>query len=290
MGAMTIRLAIAARTDVGRVRRRNEDALLVANLPGDPLEVGHGVVRFEVSERGALLVVSDGMGGHKAGDVASALTVSSVHRELVERTSLPGPEARVESAVVRANREVLAAGGAANRSGMGSTLTAIVIDGERAHVAQVGDSRAYLLRGGVIRQLTHDQSMVQVLVDTGEIAPEEAQKSPMRNVLLQALGQRPNIKVALATLALRDRDCLLLCSDGLSGKLSPEEIRDAVLSSPSLDVAAERLIGTANERGGEDNITVLLAGVGGGAPPLDSGERISDTFQVLTTFDPTGKR
>ena len=282
---MATRLAVAARTDVGRVRQTNEDALLVADLAAGPRMPEQGVARFEVGERGALLAVSDGMGGHKGGEVASAMTLDSVHKELVERTSLVEAE-RVKSAVERANRDVLAAGTSPAYDKMGATLTAVLVQGVQAHIGQIGDSRAYLLRDGNIRQVTHDQSYVQVLLDAGALDAEEAKSSPMKNILLQALGQTPNIKVALGSLELRNRDCLLLCSDGLYNKLTLEELRDTVLGSPSLDVACERLVTMANERGGEDNITALLAGVGGDVPAAPAGERISDTFHVLTTFDP----
>ena len=130
------------------------------------------------------------------------------------------------------------------------------------------------------------------MIDAGALSPDEIDASPMKNVLLQAIGQTPDVKVALASLALRQRDCLLLCSDGLWGKVSADEIRGVVLSSTTLDAAADRLLALANERGGEDNITVLLAGVSGDLVPVGPEERISDTFQVLATFDgpPTSVR
>jgi serine/threonine protein phosphatase PrpC len=287
---MPTRLAIAARTDVGRVRAQNEDAFLISDLSTGPKDPGLGVIRFEVGARGALLALSDGMGGHANGEVASALSLSSFHNALTARMSIVDADARVKVAMETANRDVLEAAGTRSHSKMGATLSAILVQDDKAHIAQVGDSRAYLLRGGAIRQVTHDQSFVQMLLDTKVMSEEEAKSSPMKNVLMQALGQQPTIEVALGMLALRNRDCLLLCSDGLWGKLSPEEMRDAVLTSPTLDVACERMVHTANDRGGDDNITVVLAGCGGDLLGLATGERISDTFQVLTTFEPKVKR
>ncbi len=282
---MTLRLTVAARTDVGRMRRINEDALLVADVQGGAVEAVPGVRRFEVGPRGALLAVSDGMGGHKAGEVASALTLASLYRALAGTAAPSDPDALVERAVEVANRDVYEASHQAGRERMGATLTAILVDEAGAHIAEIGDSRAYLLRGGVIQQVTRDQSYVQVLLDAGAIAPEDVPHSPMRSVILQAMGQKPSVAVALGRLALRRRDCLLLCTDGLSGPVGPDELRDVVLSSPSLDAACERLVALANERGGKDNITVLLAGVGGDLPPPSPGESIDDTLDVLRAFD-----
>lgn len=282
---MPLRLTVAARTDVGRVRRVNEDAFLVAHVAGDALDAGPGVCRVAVGPRGALLAVSDGMGGHKAGDVASAMTLSSLQRALAGSAAPADGDALVERAVEAANRDVYEAALQPGHEKMGATLTAVLVDEAGAHIAEIGDSRAYLIRGGAIQQVTRDQSYVQVLLDAGAIDPDEAASSPMRNVILQAMGQKPNVEAALGRLALRQRDCLLLCTDGLSGALSPEELRDVVLSSPGLDVACERLVDLANERGGQDNITVLLAGVSGDLPAPAPGESIDDTLAVLRTFD-----
>ena len=171
---------------------------------------------------------------------------------------------------------------------MGATLTAVFVHAGQAFIAEVGDSRAYLIRNGSLCQLTHDQSMVQLLVDSGVIEADQAAESPIRNIILQAMGNQPNVKVALGQLQLRDRDCLVLCSDGLTVHLTDDEIRDVVLSSGRPEVATKQLIDLANERGGKDNITVVVAGVGGGLAAPATGETINDTFQVLTTFEPPG--
>jgi len=164
----------------------------------------------------------------------------------------------------------------------------VFVHAGQAYIAEVGDSRAYLIRAGTMCQLTHDQSMVQVLVDSGVIAPEQAETSPIRNIILQAMGNQPNLKVALTRLELRDRDCFVLCSDGLTTMVHDDEIRDLVLASGRPEIAAKQLVDLANERGGKDNITVVLAGVGGGLTPPSADETIDDTFEVLSTFTVPG--
>jgi serine/threonine protein phosphatase PrpC len=173
---------------------------------------------------------------------------------------------------------------------MGATLTAVHLTGRTAYVVEVGDSRAYLLRSGTIRQLTHDQSVAQLLMDSGALQPEDAKTSPMRNMLAQAMGHNSAVQVALGKLDLRDRDCLLLCSDGLTGRVTDDEIRSTVLGSKNLGAACERLVALANERGGEDNVTVVLAGIGGDLPPANPDERVSRTYEILETFAPPGRQ
>jgi protein phosphatase len=168
---------------------------------------------------------------------------------------------------------------------MGATLTAVYVRGMAAYVSEVGDSRAYLLRAGLITQLTKDQSYVQMLVDSGAVDPDRAQSLPFRNVILQAMGHQPDVIVALGRLELRHRDCLLLCSDGLSNELSDTEIREVFLASPDLASAADNLVGLANERGGRDNATVVLTGVGGDLPAPGPREGIDKTYRIIETFE-----
>lgn len=269
------------------VRRANEDAFLVADLSSGAIAVESSVVRFEVGARGALLAVSDGMGGHDAGEVASSLTLESLLDDLLRDGAQVSPDARVERAVEVANKAVFAAGEArGKKKRMGATLTALFIQGANAYIAEIGDSRAYILRSGEIRLVTRDQSFVQSLLDAGGLSPGEAEGHPMRNVLLQAIGQRRDVTVALGHLALRNRDCLILCTDGLWGLVGETEIRDVILAAGTLDAASDRLVALANERGGTDNVTVLLAGVAGDVPEAPRDERISETFDVLKTFGP----
>jgi serine/threonine protein phosphatase PrpC len=281
---MTVNLTVCGQTDVGRVRRMNEDALVIADLTGGSVLQEQRIARFEVGQRGVLLAVSDGVGGNQAGEVASALVVESLRRSM---TKLPAqsPDALMEAAAKRANREVWQAAHHPGRENMGATLTAVFIQGAVAHIAEVGDSRAYLLRGGVMAQVTKDQSYVQLLVEKGGLTPEEAKRTGLSNVILQAMGQAPDVTVAMGRLDLRQRDCFILCSDGLSNKLGAEELRTIVVSSRRLDAACAQMVVLAKQRGGEDNITVVVAAVSGDLPPLVAGENIADTLEVLQEYD-----
>ena len=279
-------LRVAASTDVGRVRKNNEDAFVVANLDDDGPATMSGARRISVGDRGVLLAVSDGMGGAKAGEVASAIVVDTLRRELAGAPPSASRRSVLTAAVESAHRAVEEAARAdKKRSGMGATLTAVFVRGDSAYIAEVGDSRAYLLRRGVLKQLTKDQSLAQVLIDKGALDPANADDMPFKNVILQAMGRGKKVQVALARLSLRARDCLLLCSDGLTRHLSDEVIRDVVLPAPRLDLACRTLVDLANDAGGGDNITVILAGVGGTQEPVRSGDRITRTFQVLTSFE-----
>jgi PPM family protein phosphatase len=282
---MSIYLRVYGQTDVGRVRKVNEDSFVVADLSGGNLLPEKQPARFEVRERGVLLAVSDGMGGEKAGEVASAVVIESLRRSLAGQSTPPANDALFERAVVQANRDVWDAAHQPGREKMGATLTAVFVHAGIAYIAEVGDSRAYLVRGGEITQVTHDQSYVQLLLDAGVIKPEEADKSPFRSVILQAMGQKPDVSVALGKLELRQRDCFVLCSDGLSNKVEPEELKTAILTSPNLPAACNKLVALANERGGEDNITLIVAGVGGDLPPCRAGESVADTLEILKEFE-----
>ena len=280
-----IYLRVVGRTDIGNVRSNNEDSFVVADLSGNGLALSsESDGRFNVGDRGVLLAVSDGMGGLAAGEVASALVVEGLAPAIREgRASAPGEEL-LDASVQKVNTRVWKE---AQQKGvrMGATLTAVYVDGPVAWIAEVGDSRAYLIRAGNIVQLTKDQSLVQSLLDAGAISQEEAAHSPHRGVILQAMGHEPEVSAALGRLELRARDCLVLCSDGLTTHLSDEDIRATVLSSPDLPIACRRLVALAKERGGHDNITVLLGGVDGPLPmPRVSKTDIGETFEVVRQF------
>lgn len=272
-------------TDVGVVRKNNEDAFLIADLEREET-ADRPWHEAAVSQRGILLAVSDGMGGAAAGEIASALTVGSLRQWLGEDHQGVGTQVLIKEAVEEANRNVFDAAQDNERRGMGATLTAVLVRGKMAHIAEVGDSRAYLIRGGRIRQVTRDQSYVQLLVEQGVVTREQAEKSPHRNVILQAMGHRGDIVVALGRLELRGGDTFVLCSDGLSGKVSESEMRDIVESSTDFPEAATRMIAIANERGGEDNITVVLARVSGsGVPAAEPTDGITRTLQSIQDVD-----
>ncbi|HSQ24618.1 MAG TPA: PP2C family serine/threonine-protein phosphatase [Pyrinomonadaceae bacterium] len=276
-----------AKTDVGRVRRGNEDNFLLLDLSttrtwsgSDGPENPEDLRRFDVGEKGLVLVVSDGMGGALAGDVASRMAIEAV-RDVLMGNNTNGPECDPDSSLVdclkhatmQANRNIHYKSLEDSRcSGMGATLTGAAVKDDKLDLIQVGDSRAYVMRVQQIRLATKDQSLVQQLVDVGQISEAEAETHMFRNVILQALGAQNELTPATARIQLRQGDMLLLCSDGLSGKLRNEEIREIVSAAESLGAACSALVAEANNRGGEDNITVVLARFTGeelGAPNDD---------------------
>jgi len=282
---MPIHLTVYGQTDTGLVRPSNEDAFVIADLTGGSLLSEPRIARFDVGQQGVLLAVSDGMGGHAAGEVASALVVESLQRSMIKHSGEARDEL-LEKAVLQANRDVWEAAHYPGREHMGATLTAVFIHGGVAHIAEVGDSRAYLLRNGNVLQVTRDQTYAQLLVDAGAISPQDAKKAGINSVILQAMGLKPDVMVALGRLELRDRDAFILCSDGLSNKANIGELRDLVLTSPQLDVACARMIDLAKQRGGEDNVTVIVAGVDGDLPQPIATESLLQTLQVLKEFKP----
>jgi protein phosphatase len=249
---MMMRISAAGRTEVGCVRRHNEDNFLL-----EP-ELG-------------LFVVADGLGGHAAGEVASRIVVDRIgdfigHTAERDRTWPVEYEAdlsydgnRLKAALlladqgiqddIRANPE---------RESMGSTVVASLVHGDRMTLVHVGDSRAYLLNPDGIQQVTRDHSWVADQVASGALTPEEARRHPFRNVITQALGNGGELDVAIQELQVNELDRLLLCSDGLSGMVQDEEIWEIVHKAPDVDAAAGELIAKAMENGGEDNITVVL--------------------------------
>jgi len=266
-----IRLTVFGRTDVGKVRANNEDAFVVSDLTAVPsIHAMASSVLFEVENRGILLAVSDGMGGEHAGEVASALALHALRQGMTTVTATSA-EAALRACVERANHEVWAASSAPGRAGMGATLTAVLVLGTNAYIAEIGDSRAYLLRAGRLFPLTRDQSLVQRLVDNGSLTRQQADTCEYKNVILQAMGIKPDVVVALNRLPLRRGDRFLLCSDGLSGKVSDDEMEAVMVASEALESACTKLIDMALQRGGEDNVTVLLAEVDGESVPALTG-------------------
>lgn len=263
--AKPIKIRVFGQTDVGKTRDHNEDNYLVADLTRKDATLPEGEREYEMGERGLLLMVADGMGGAAAGELASEMATSTIYNQLLtawlQESEVTGQRFayRLKEAVEAANLEIhsYAKAHPENR-GMGTTTTCVGILGEHLYVTQVGDSRAYLVRGGEAIQLTKDQSLMQRLVEAGELTEEEAAHSERRNIILQALGPDPKIKVDLTHQDIRRGDLLVLCSDGLSGQVKREEIaREA--SGGDLRTACARLVAMANDRGGPDNITVLMA-------------------------------
>lgn len=257
---------VFGRTDVGRTREHNEDAFVVADLTTGNATLQPEVRTHEVGERGTLFMVADGMGGAAAGELASQMATDVVLGELTnawmtsEEADAETFAASLRAAAESANAHIheYATKHPENR-GMGSTATIAGLLEDTLFLAQIGDSRGYLVRGGVARQITKDQSLVQRLVEAGEITQEEAELSERRNIILQALGPDPNVKIDLTYQQVRKGDILILCSDGLSSQVRTEDIGKVVAEEPDLVAVCKRLIDMANEAGGPDNITVVAA-------------------------------
>lgn len=274
-------IELAARTDTGLVRQNNEDALLAADLKTG-LDLGSN---YTGESEAFLLAVSDGMGGQRSGEVASQITLQSLLDRMLRTFGKAAPYDRLVQAVEDANYKVYKESGRKHEySGMGATLTAALIEDGNCYIAEVGDSRAYLLRRGRIKQLTTDQSLISLFISRGLLTKEEAERSSHRGMLLQAIGVKEEIEVAVTSFPLQRGDCLVLCSDGLSNKLDEAEILGA-LSAQTLSQACEQMVELAKERGGEDNISLLLARLSGDG--LGTGEaKITTTLKVLSSFDP----
>src|SRR5438094_4642979 len=262
---------VFGRTDVGRTREHNEDAFVVCDLTTGNATLQPEVRRHTLGPKGTMFMVADGMGGAAAGEIASAMAVEVVLGEMKERwmaADTHDPEQFVRSirrATVAANQQIHAfASSHTEYRGMGTTATVAGLLGDTLYVAQVGDSRAYIIRDGVARQITKDQSLMQKLIEAGELTEEEAAQSERRNIILQALGPEAMIKVDLTHQQVRRGDILVLCSDGLSGQVGKDEIARVISEEDDLVSACKRLIDRANEAGGPDNITVILARFEGG--------------------------
>jgi len=235
-----MRLVFAAATDVGRMRKNNEDSYLSSK---------------------PVAAVADGMGGHSAGEVASAIAIEEL-AALGDRGPWENETAATDDlkqAILRANRRIREMAASDHKlNGMGTTLVALLEDGDMVHVANVGDSRGYLLRQGELSQVTVDHSLVQELVDDGRLSPEDAERHPQRSVITRALGIDPEVEFDLFTYKLQVGDRLLLCSDGLSDVVGTTQIRNVLLRVRSPQKAARQLVTVANEQGGPDNITVIV--------------------------------
>ena len=230
----TMPRSYAARSDVGSVREHNEDSYLVKT---------------------PLFVVADGMGGHEAGEVASNIAVTTMEAHAPKSTS---PEA-LAAAVIKANEAVLrGAQDGTGKPGMGTTLTAAFVFEDEATIAQVGDSRAYLLHDGQLQRITRDHSLVADLIEQGRLTEAEARFHPQRSVITRALGSDPHMQPDLYTLHIEEGDRLLLCSDGLCSMISDEDIEEILLDNPAPAHACDALVEEAIIAGGLDNVTVIV--------------------------------
>lgn len=244
----------AEKTDSGRLRRNNEDSLLA---------------------RAPLFVIADGMGGAQAGEVASAMAIE------VFQDGLPdagGPaEERLAELIVQANAHVHELSTTDREMhGMGTTTTALYVGEEEVALAHVGDSRAYLLRGGELERLTNDHTLVEELLRQGRITEQEAEHHPQRSIVTRSVGPEPEVQVDRLTLRGRDGDVFLVCSDGLTSMISEAHVADILRASPSLSEAAHALVQAANDAGGRDNISVVLFAL----EDVDTGATADDRTMV----------
>ncbi|XXY47387.1 Stp1/IreP family PP2C-type Ser/Thr phosphatase [Sorangium sp. So ce269] len=274
-------LRLFGRTDVGQVREHNEDNFIVADLT----KASRGLMEMDryqvIGERGALLGVCDGMGGAAAGEVASQLAVDIIY----QRMSAGGPPENHDELAARLVQAIEAAGLRIfseakldrTRRGMGTTSTIAALMDDHLFLGQVGDSRAYVLRGDRLVQVTRDQSLVNQLIEAGQLTEEEAETFEHNNIILQALGTADSVQVDLTYVALKRGDTLMLCSDGLSGMVRNEEIREVLRTVDDPIEACKVLTDRANQAGGHDNITVVVAkfdGDGLAAPELEDIEEL----------------
>jgi protein phosphatase len=246
-----MRFSCAARTDVGVVRSGNEDTYLMA------------------ADRG-FFVVADGMGGHAAGEVASEMATQIIADEFRIARGMTDDElmAQMVSAIRAANAAIFKRTlSESDKRGMGTTVTAMTLLPRRYLIGQVGDSRAYLLRGGVLTQLTKDHSYVQEQVDAGHLTPQEARVHPYANVITRCVGSSADVVPDLFLGTLEVGDLVLLASDGLTGMLEDDEVREILMAEVELERLVDSLIAGANHRGGLDNVTTILVRIEEIAPP-----------------------
>jgi PPM family protein phosphatase len=273
-----VKVKLFARTDVGQVREHNEDNFLVADLTRKSRGLMEANRSAAVGPHGAVFAVCDGMGGAAAGEIASQLAVDIIYERMVDGLDKTPASSRdelarrlvhaVEAAGLRIFQEAKLD---RTRRGMGTTVTASALVDDHVFFAQVGDSRGYILRGGVLTQVTRDQSLVNQLIEAGQLTEEEAETFEHNNIILQALGTSDTVQVDLTFAELKRGDMMLLCSDGLSGMVRFDEIRDIMRSSQEpLDIC-KALTERANQAGGHDNITVIIVVFeGDGLLPLAS--------------------
>lgn len=302
-----LKIEAHATTDVGRVRRGNEDNYLILDIPSreavtsaqDDRETVD-TRRYDVTEKGIVLAVSDGMGGALAGEVASQMAVETVSRRFADAgdggprrvTSTHWLIEKLYEATLYANYLIHQQGRSeAEYQGMGATFTGMGVSPASLDLVQVGDSRAYLIRKGRIHQITKDQSLVQQLIDANQISEEEAETHALKNVILQALGAQNEIFPVAARLTPHRDDIVLLCSDGLSNKVGGEDLKRIVLeNSEDLANACRELVREANLRGGEDNITVVIARLTGEGLTEPSGDDVKPAIVDISDIQDDADR
>jgi protein phosphatase len=273
-----IRFRVFGRTDVGQIREHNEDNFLVADLTHSTKSLREEERTQTVGERGTVFGVCDGMGGAAAGEVASQLAVDIIYERLADGEAPKDRDDlahRLVQAVEEAGARIFGAARAdRTRRGMGTTATIAAMIDSRLFVAQVGDSRAYILRQGNLVQVSRDQSLVNQLIEAGQLTEEEAETFEHNNIILQALGTAETVQVDLTYADLRLGDALLVCSDGLSGMIRAEEIREVLLNVEDPLEACAALTERANAAGGHDNITVIVVRFDAGLAEAETADEL----------------
>jgi len=274
-----IHVNVFGMSDVGRVRKNNEDNFVICNLSTGEVSLTPALRNHRLGPRGTLFLVADGMGGEASGEVASQICATTVPKRLYENLKSLGSVSEtnfvllLREAVEFANQIIYQrALSEPGFRGMGTTTTAAALFGPYLFVAQVGDSRAYLLRNQQMVQLTRDQTYLNYLAEIGAEVPTDPEKDSRRSILTQAVGSSETVDVKVTYTKVRQGDCLLLCSDGLYNMVKPP-IMTSVLAQPdSLQAKCKALIEKANGNGGTDNITTIVAEVSGPGLPLASAQ------------------
>ncbi len=281
-----IRIHLFGRTDVGQIREHNEDNFLVADLTRRSRSLMEADRHQVVAERGTLLAVCDGMGGAAAGEVASQMAVDIIYEKLAEGgvpTDRDDLARRLVRAVEEAGQRIFSEARAdRSRRGMGTTATVAALMDSRLFMGQVGDSRAYILRDKRLTQVTRDQSLVNQLIEAGQLTEEEAETFEHNNIILQALGTADSVQVDLTYADLCQGDVLMVCSDGLSGMLRADDIREILVSHPDPLEACKVLTDRANLAGGHDNITVIVARFEGDLPEAGPDDTLAYTKYAIS--------
>ncbi len=247
-GVISLKVFAIGKSDTGLVRELNEDSFLISG--------------FENNTPYGFCILADGMGGHNAGEVASAMATEIISNELLH-SDMQGDENKIVQQIMAsldyANNEIYRKSVTnSQNAGMGTTAVVFYLDGKTAYIANIGDSRAYLIENENITQLTSDHSIVQKLLESGAISPEEARNHPEKNIITKALGTEPFEEYDIYEFSVREGDRVLLCSDGLTDMLLDEDIKNIVLNAASGEEALNALVDLAKENGGKDNITVVL--------------------------------
>ena len=264
-------------TDVGKVRTIDEDSILAADL-------SFGV--NSKSNKFLLLAVADGMGGHAKGEEASKIALNAIARTVIPELFNDTPFTELlEKGIQNANQDILDyTAKYPESSGMGTTSVCAVVKGNEVHLANVGDSRAYVVSDDEIRGVTKDHSYVQALVDEGKITQAEAREHPKKNIITKAVGISPSVEADKSILTLGSDESLLLCCDGVIAHLTDEDIHKIINDSPDPQSACQKIVDTANERGGSDNISLIILSAGGpDTKETESGSESDDSPTVINS-------